>query len=363
MSKKKRAIEKLEDENHRLSVRIIHLEHEANLLKDELKNSVIKNSTSENEVQLLQKECNTLSLKLENALEEEQNARQFALATEAESTKSSDHFREVIQLLEQDLARFQQEISKMHSKMEKQEENLLERREEIQVKNVAIEHLERAQLKIKEECAARSSNLEVALSDSKKRCGHLEKENQLLKSDKLALLNECESLKFEMSRLSNTVTPCKSQQDDAVLSHLHRRNKCGETRSDSYLACTSSPFGTPPTSSEELDVAADNTKLQQEHQCLRDNFQQVMNKLRLAREEILDKDKALLVQKQRFEELQGEYYKEMGLSKGTPWENTPEDVRAEFEAKGKLAVVEQELEEIRKQYHLKNAGERVCIQT
>ena len=383
----KKTVEKLQEDKRHLNVQICEVEFVLNQVREELKSTSAEKAAALNDVQLLQKEVRSLSFKLEEAKHREQDAQCAVGKAEREMEKMSLQHKEKTKSFEQDMARCQQEIARLRAIVSKQEERLLDRKEEVGVKDEAIRQLEHEQYKIRGDCGTRASNIEWALSESKRKCAELERELQMVKAENRLLKNEKEGLQIETkvpatSSIPNVHTTPKASGNsgsEAVFHHLHRTHpRCHPTSSGTFvLAATSTPSGTPIlSSSKALDwdvstVLSDYQKLQQEHQCLRENFEQATNRLNQLRSKTKESDAEhrklrdaldslqeehrqtearLLIMK---EEMEATNHHAKSVKKSEVV--TPEQIREGFEMKLKLQNVEQELAGLRKEYHAKNA--------
>lgn len=380
----KKTVEKLQEDKRHLSAQICEVQSILNQVREELKSASAEKAAALNDVQLLQKEVRSLSLKLDEAKHREQVA--LCAVSEAERTmeRVSLQHKEKTKSFEQDMSRCQQEIARLQGIVSKQEERLLDRTEEVGVKDEAIRQLEHEQCKIRGDCGTRASNIEWALSESRKKCAALERELQVVKGENRLLQNDKEAVQNAtkvpvVSSISNMPTTPKAsgrERSEAVFHHLHRTHpRCNPPNSGTFVT-TSTPSGTPVlTSSKALDwdvstVVSDYQKLQQEHQCLKENFEQTVNRLSQLRSKTKESDAQQRKLQDALKTLQEEHRqtqarlltmkKEMEASKPANFvkkaeEVTPEQIREGFEIKLKLHNAEQELAGLRKEYHAKNA--------
>lgn len=379
----KKTVEKLQEDKRHLSAQICEVEFILSHVREELKATSTEKAAALNDVQLLQKEVTNLSCKLEEAKQQEQDALCAVSEAERAMERMSLQHREKTKSFEQDMSRCQQEIARLQAIVNKQEERLLDRTEEVGLKDEAIRQLEHQQYKIRGDCGTRASNIEWALSETKRKCAELERELQVVKGENRTLKNAKEDLQNEtkVSAVSNipnaSTTPKTSgrERSEAVFHHLHRTHpRCNPPL---FLATTSTPSGTPVSSSSKaLDwdvstVVSDYQKLQQEHQCLRENFEQTAKRLDQLKSKTKESDAehrklqgALANLREEHKQTQARLLamkEEMEAAKrhARPEKNsrvvTPEQIREGFELKVKLQDVEQELVGLRKEYHAKNA--------
>lgn len=385
MSKKK-TVEKLQEDKRYLGAKICEVEFMLNQVREELKSTSAEKAAALNDVQLLQKEAKNLSFKLEEAKHREQDALCAVNETEREMERMSLQHKEKTKSFEQDMSRCQQEVARLQAIVSKQEERLLDRREEVGVKDEAIRQLEHEQYKIRGDCGTQASNIGWALSESKRRCAELERElqavtweNQQLKNEKEALQNESK-VPTTCSTPSKHTTPQPSRRgrDGAIFHNLQRSQPRCPASSDTFLlAATSTPSGIPAHgSTKALDwdvstVLSDYQKLQQEHRCLRENFEQTSCRLNQLRSETKESEAEHRKLQDALDTLQEEHMqtetklatmkKEMEATKCHAYSvketevATPEQIREGFEAKLKLHNVEQELSRLQREYHTKNA--------
>ena len=385
-NKKKTQVEKLQEDKRHLSTKLCEVDFMLNQVREEVKSTSAEKEAALNDVQLLQKEVKTLTVKLEEARHREQDALCAANEAEKRIDRMSLQHKERIKSFEQDMSRCQQEVARLQGIVSKQEERLLDRREEVVVKDEAIRQLEHEQYKIKGDCGTRASNIEWALSACKRKCAELDRELQVVKGENQLLKNEKEALQNEgkvhttCSTPSMHTTPQTSRRgrDEAVFHNLHRTHPRGPTRSDNFLlAATSTPSGSPAhsgTKALDLDISAvlsDYQKLQQEHQCLRENFEQTTSRLNQLRSEAKESEAEHRKLQHALDTLQEEHAQTMATLAAMKIEMeatkrlahsvkeskvaTPEQIREGFEAKLKLQNVEQEFARLQKEYHSKNA--------
>lgn len=382
----KKTVEKLQEDKRHLSAQICEVQSILNQVREELKSASSEKAAALNDVQLLQKEVRSLSLKVDEAKHREQVA--LCAVSEAERTmeRMSLQHKEKTKSFEQDMSRCQQEIARLQGIVNKQEERLLDRTEEVGVKDEAIRQLEHEQCKIRGDCGTRASNIEWALSESRRKCADLERELQVVKGENRLLENAKETVQnatkvpvvSSISNMSTTPKASGRERSEAVFHHLHRTHpRFNPPNSGTFvLATTSTPSGTPVlTSSKALDwdvstVVSDYQKLQQEHQCLKENFEQTTNRLNQLRSKTKESDAEQRKLQNALETLQIEHRQtqarllamkeEMEASKPANFvkkaeEVTPEQIREGLEIKMKLHNVEQELAGLRKEYHAKNS--------
>ena len=363
MASKKKTIEEVEEDNRHLNRQLFQLKDEMQHLNEEVKTISCQKSATLIELQQLQKEVNNLAAQLEESKAKEQYALQQSEDAEKRLEKASSQFKEKVQLMEQDCSRFQIEMSKLQLKVEKQESVILEKQEEIRVKDEAILQLEQSQSRIKVDCSTRASNIETALVRSKKKCSALAREVESMSAEKMDLLNGYEQLKSDYEM---TNTPKALSVKDQVRNSMHacRRSTVSDT---CLVATTSTPNGTPVHGQLNMDwdistVMSDYHRLQQDHQCLLVNFQQTTSKLQQLKQEVKEKDGELASLQKLYDEsdTKAKLLEEKLLAKGNEQGietvvANPETIREALEAKARIHGLEQSLEDLNKQYHIRNS--------
>ena len=359
MASKKKSIEEVEEDNRHLNRQLFQLKDEMQHLNEEVRTISCQKSATLIELQQLQKEVNNLAAQLEESKAKEQYALQQSEDAEKRLEKASSQFKEKVQLMEQDCSRFQIEMSKLQLKVGKQESVILEKQEEIRVKDEAIQQLEQSQSRIKVDCSTRASNIETALVRSKKKCSALAREVESMSAEKMDLLNGYEQLKSDYEM---TNTPKALSVKDQVRNSMHTCRR--STVSDTCLVATTS---TPVHGQVNMDwdistVMSDYHRLQQDHQCLLVNFQQTTSKLQQLKQEVKEKDGELASLQRLYDEsdTKAKLLEEKLLAKEidqgieTVVAN-PETIREALEAKARIHGLEQNLEDLNKQYHIRNS--------
>ena len=364
MASKKKTLEKVEEDNRHLNSQLFQLKDEMQHLNEELKTISCQKSATLIELQQLQKEMNNLAAQLEESKAKEQYALQQSEDAEKRLEKASSQFKEKVQLMEQDCSRFQIEMSKLQFKVEKQESVILEKQEEIRVKDEAIQQLEQSQSRIKVDCSTRASNIETALVRSKKKCSALAREVESMSAEKMDLLNGYEQLKSDYELANTPKASSVKEQIRNNSEHTCRRSAVSDT---CLVAAISTPNGTPVHGQVNMDwdistVMSDYHRLQQDHQCLLANFQQTTSKLQQLKQQVKEKDGELASLQKSYDESEtrAKILQEKLLAK----ENeqgietvvaNPETIREALEAKARIHGLEQSLEDLNKQYHIRNS--------
>jgi chromosome segregation ATPase len=364
MASKKKVRADLEEDNRHLNQQLCQLNDEMKHLRDELKTVSQQKSATLIELQQLQKETKDLAIQLKETKEKEHVASKQAEDAEKQLERASAQFKEKIHTLEQECSRFQIEMSKLQLKVDKQDSVILEKQEEARVKDEAIQHLEQRLSRIKVDCGTRTSNIESALVQTKKKCTALAREVDTMSAEKMSLLSGYEQLKSDYEKVSSPQACSTKEQVKSTKEHV----PCRSAVSDTHLLTTaSSPSSIPVVGQLTVDrdisaVMSDYRKLQQDHHCLLVNFQQTTLKLEQLKKNIKEKDSELASLQsicnrterhaKQLEEKMCQTQKENNVETVVA---NPESIREALEAKTQIHNLERDLEEAKKKYHMKNS--------